>query len=134
MTSMFAIRSCTSDRSLRISEAGHESFTAELLGTGLNASIRVSTHTDADGLLLFFGDLASQERPWHGVRAWESLEEDFRIAASCSRLGEVHFEITLRHLQGAPEECSISAGLLTEFGQLPVFARNAASLFAGTHT
>jgi hypothetical protein len=134
MTPTFAIRSCTSDRSLQVSEAGHESFTAELLGTGLSATLRVSTHTDAEGLSLFFGRLASQEQPWHGIESWESLEGEFRIMASCSSLGEVHFEVGLRFLQGAPEEWSLSAGLLTELGQLPIIARNAALFFSGAHT
>jgi hypothetical protein len=134
MGSSFEICSCTADRTLRIGGLGDDFFTAELLGAGFAAAIRVYTYTDPEGISRFFGGLASQERPWSGVKAWESLEGEFSIEAFCSSIGHVHFEVCLRGLQGSPEEWTISAGFVNELGQLPTISRNADAFFSGAHT
>jgi hypothetical protein len=133
MTSAFLIRSCMSDYSLRFVEAGRESFTAELSGAGLSAVVGVSAFEDL-WLPRYLRDLASQKRPWQGAKSWESMEGELQIEATCSSLGEVRFEVRMWHSRGSPEQWSVSAGVLSELGQLPAIARDSEQFFSGAHT
>lgn len=86
---------------------------------------------DADGLSQLFSRLGAYDRPWSGVESWESLEGEFRLSAVCSPLGKVTFSVQLSGLQGAPEEWSVSASLLTEMGQLQKLSAGAHRFFGG---
>jgi hypothetical protein len=83
------------------------------------------------GVATFFETLAAYQAAWKGEESWESLEGDFRIGATCSALGQVHFLVTLRGAIGAPETWQASAGLTSELGQLPAIAKAARQFYGG---
>jgi hypothetical protein len=126
---MFTIHSTSSDRELTFLDLRGEQFTFELRGHGLQVTREVSTYTDPSGLLEFFTKLGSFERPWEGSPAWASLEDEFRISASCSKLGAVIFSLKISGLPGIPEEWQASFSLTSELGQLPKIANAARSFF-----
>lgn len=116
---MINIRSCTSNRELRISYARDSYLLAELAGYPVSASVEVWVETgDAAGLQAFFADLGKQERPWTGRREWQSIEDDFRLSASCTALGHVFFSVQMSGLHGASEEWAVTAGIEYELGRL----------------
>jgi len=116
---MIHIRSCSSNRELRISRASDSYLLAELAGFPVSAKVEVWVETgDAAGLQAFLADLGEQGRPWSGTREWQSIEGDFKLSATCTALGNVVFNVELRGLQGATEEWAVSAGIDYELGQL----------------
>ena len=116
---MINIRSCTSNRELRISCASDSYLLAELTGFSVSARVEVWVETgDAAGLQAFLTDLGKQGRPWSGTRDWQSIEGDFRLSATCTPLGNVVFSVELHGLQGATEEWAVTAGIDYELGQL----------------
>jgi len=126
---MLSIRSTSSDRELTFLDLHGEQFTVELRGHGLQVSRDVSTYTDSTGLVAFFDKLASYERPWDGSPKWASLEGEFIISASCSKLGEVLFSFEISGHIGTPEQWHTSFSLTSELGQLPKIAKGARSFF-----
>lgn len=116
---MVIIRSCSSDRELRISCANDACLLAELIGFPVSAKVEVWAEPgDAAELHAFFADLGKQERPWSGTREWQSIEGDFKLCATCNALGSVVFKVELHGLQGATEKWAVTAGLDYELGQL----------------
>lgn len=115
---MITIRSCTSNRELRISRARDSYLLAELAGFPVSAKVEVWVETGDDGLEAFLADLGKQCEPWHGTREWQSIEQDFILSATCTPLGNVVFNVELHGLQGASEEWAITAGIDYELGQL----------------
>ena len=116
---MITIRSCTSNRELRIRHARDSYLLVELAGFPVSASVEVWVETgDAAGLQAFLADLGKQERPWNGMREWQSIEDDFKLSATCTALGNVVFNVQMRGLQGAPEEWVVTAGIDYELGRL----------------
>lgn len=116
---MINIRSCTSNRELRISYARDSYLLVELVGFPVSASVEVWVETGgAASLQAFLADLGKQERPWTGMREWQSIEDDFKLAATCTALGHVVFNVQMRGLQGAPEEWAVTAGIGYELGRL----------------
>ena len=130
---MFSIPSRLSSREIIFSDRQGDEFIAELRGNP-SASIRVDAYTDSQGLATYFKELASHDKPWSGEVRWASLEEEFIISATCSSLGEVHFIITFHQYLGSPEEWSISAGIETELGQLPMIAKQVSRFFSNDST
>ncbi|MCW2241617.1 DUF6228 family protein [Azospirillum canadense] len=130
---MFSIRSSESGREISFSNWSGERFHVELKGDLVSASTEVWMYADADadGLSGFFEELGGCDKPWQGQRSWASIERDFCIAASCTSLGNVTFEVGLRGQQSAPEEWRVSVGLVVEFGQLAQIARRAKTFFHG---
>ena len=93
------------NRELRISYARDSYLLVELDGFPVSASVEVWVETgDAASLQAFLADLGKQERPWAGRREWQSIEDDFKLSATCTALGHVVFNVQMRGLQGAPEE------------------------------
>lgn len=91
----------------------------ELDGFPVSASVEVWVETgDAASLQAFLADLGKQKRPWAGRREWQSIEDDFKLSATCSALGHVAFNVQMRGLQGAPEEWAVTAGIDYELGRL----------------
>ncbi len=116
---MINIRSCTSNRGLRISYARDSYLLVELAGFPVSASVEVWVETgDAARLQAFLADLGKQERPWNGMREWQSIEDDFNLSATCTPLGHVVFNVQMHGLQGAPEEWAVTAGIDYELGRL----------------
>ena len=125
---MFSISSTSSSRKLIFSGLNGEYFRVELTGD-VSATTNVWAYTDANNLNGLFQELGRLEKPWQGEKGWQSIEGEFSIAASCSALGEVMFKIQIAGSEGAPEEWRVSAGLATEFGQLPQIAKSAEVFF-----
>lgn len=116
---MINIRSCISNRELKISYASDSYLLAELTGFHVSAKIEVWVETgDAAGLQAFLSELGKQRRPWIGAREWKSLEGDVKLSATCTALGNVLFNVELHGLQGATEEWAVTAGIDYELGQL----------------
>jgi hypothetical protein len=116
---MIIIRSCSSNRELRISCASGSYLLAELAGFPASAKVEVWAETgDAAGLQAFLADLGNQVGPWNGTREWQSIEGDFKLSATCTALGNVVFNVKLHGLQGATEEWAVTAGIDYELGQL----------------
>jgi hypothetical protein len=116
---MINIRSCSSNRELKISCESDSYLLAELTGFPVSAKVEVWVETgDAAGLQAFLADLSKQVRPWSGIREWQSIEGDFELSATCTALGNVTFNVELRGLQGAPEEWAVTAGIDYELGHL----------------
>ena len=116
---MINIRSCSSNRELKISRASESCLLAELTGFSVSAKVEVWVETgDAAGLQAFLADLGEQDRPWSSKREWQSIEGDFRLSATCTALGHIVFNVELHGLQGAPEEWAVTACIEYELGQL----------------
>jgi hypothetical protein len=116
---MINIRSCSSNRELRISCESDSNLLAELVGFPVSAKVEVWVENgDAAGLQAFLADLGKQGRPWNGAREWQSIEGDFKLSATCTALGNVVFNVELHGLQGAAEEWAVTAGIDYELGQL----------------
>ena len=116
---MIYIRSCSSNRELKISHASDSYLLAELTGFSVSAKVEVWVETgDAAGLQAFFADLGKQCQPWRGEKEWQSLEGDFRLFATCTPLGNVVFNVELQGMQGATEEWAVTAGIDYELGGL----------------
>jgi hypothetical protein len=116
---MINIRSCTSNRELKISCARDSYLLVELAGFPVSASVKVWVENgEASGLRAFLADLGKQERPWKDMREWQSIEDDFKLSASCTALGHVVFNVQMRGLQGAPEEWAVTVGIDYELGCL----------------
>jgi hypothetical protein len=74
---MITIRSCTSSRELQISYAGNSHLLVGLAGFPVSASVEIWVENgDASSLQAFLADLGKQERPWKGMREWQSIEDD----------------------------------------------------------
>ena len=131
---MFSIHSTTSSRELVFSDLKGEYFSVELKGQSVSALNGVWAYTDTKFLNGLFQELGEYDTPWQGQRSWTSIEEEFRIAATCTSMGSVIFEVELCGLQGEPEEWRVKAGLVTEFGQLVQIAKRAAEFFNAPDT
>jgi len=125
---LFSIKSTLSSRELVFSERFDEYFRADIKGD-IATSINVYTYTDESGILRLFSELSSLNKPWQGVRIWESSEDDFSISVSCSPLGQVLIEVYLSKSTASPEELTVKMSLVTEFGQLPKIAQDAKAFF-----
>ena len=130
--SLLSLRSSNSGRVVRIAARGELYLVASLEGPGLSGAVEVWVETgDVARLALFFAELATLEAPWVGARTWGSLEGDFELAATCTNLGAVTFQISMSGQPGGPEEWRLQAGLETELGQLGKFAEEAKDLVHG---
>ncbi|APE00815.1 hypothetical protein ALT761_02371 [Alteromonas sp. 76-1] len=129
----FSIVSSISNNSLRFSSLEPEYVTVDLSGV-VSASVRVCTYTDENGISNWLNKLASFSKPWKSVIEWQSLESQFSISATCSSLGEVRLSFQLSDMHGHPEEWHVTSSILTDFGQLPVLAKQAERFFNHART
>ena len=88
----------------------------------------VWAYTDAYGFADLMEHLASYEKPWLGAKSWESIEGEFKFSATCSKLGQVTFELELSHY-GCAEEWLLKIQINSELGQLPKSAKSARRFF-----
>jgi len=122
------IKSATSDLELILSDINGDYFSAQIEASHINAKRKVWAYTDAYGFADLLENLSSLTSPWEGEEVWESLEGEFRFSASCSKLGQITFEVALLH-QGCPEEWLLQTQIKYEFGQLPKLAKSARAFF-----
>lgn len=126
---MFSIHSVSSDRELQFHSLQGDEFMVELQGLSPSALLRVSAYTDAFGLNRLFQELAQLEKPWQGIKSWESLEGEFSLSSTCSLLGNVTFRVILIGLMGASEEWRLEAGLNIDFGMLQEIGKKSDAFF-----
>ena len=124
----FSIDSSISGNSLKVVSLEPDYMFVELTGI-VSVKLRVCTFTDEMGLPNFLRKLSKYNRPWKSEQEWNSLEEQFKISATCSKLGEVYLKITLSDMHGNPEQWSVSTSIVTKLGQLEHLANNAESFF-----
>jgi hypothetical protein len=127
--SSFSVHSVDSDRELVFRDRNGERFTVELKGSELFGSVDVWLHPVANDLHIFFQELAGFPNAWQGARAWESLEGELSLSATCSTLGQVTFFVKFYHRAGSPEDWEVRARLVTELGQLEKIAKEAKIFF-----
>ena len=126
---MFSIHSVDSDRELVFHSHTQEHFKVELRSEKLFASVDVWHSPETNDLNTFFQELAVFPNPWQGVKAWNSLEGEFSISATCAVLGQVTFTIKLCHLTRSSEDWQVEAELVTELGQIEKIAKGANVFF-----
>ena len=134
MNGTFSIKSTTSDREISFSQFDGEDFVVQVKGS-VSGSTKVygyAPHTY--NLAHWFSELGQETNGWSETKKWESLEGEFKLSASCSSLGQVHFELSLRILPGADEEAYIEVGLETELGQIEGISNGAGRFFKGKNT
>lgn len=127
--SEFIIKSNDSDLLLRLSDIKDDFFTAEIISNRLTAKISVygycpHSYSFAD----FFERLASQDKPWETEQCWESLEGEFKLAATCSSLGAVIFTVNFN--QNGGEDWNIETEIRSDLGQIPELARTGRLFFS----
>ena len=105
-------------------------FPVELSGYSVSAHTQLWSEMDAPELADFFFDLGKQKTPWKGALKWASLEGDLGLSVTCTALGSVTFQVTLRGLPGAPEEWSVQVGIEIGLGELERLASEAERLCA----
>ena len=125
----FLIKSTESDYELAFSRLSSESHKVELRGADLFASTVIWGFPDFSDLSRYFCWLGIQDRPWATTRRWQPLERDFSLAATCSSVGKVTFQICIGKRTGGPEEWSITAHIQSELGQLESLAQKAKAFF-----
>ena len=134
MSAMFSIKSTSSDREICFSQYDGEDFVVEVKGnvSGVTKVYGYAPHTH--NLAHWFSELGRQGEGWKDTKTWESLEGEFKLSASCSSLGQVHFELSLRMLPGANEEAFIQVGLESELGQIEGISNGAGKFFESKNT
>jgi len=70
------------------------------------------------------------EKPWPGEKTWASIEDDFSMKITCSKLGQVKFEFKFRLKQGGDEESTTKANIRTEPGMVPIISKQAKDFFS----
>lgn len=124
----FRIKSSDSDLELILSDIKDDYFKARIVSNHINSVREVYAYTDAYGFADMMESLASHEKGWPDKQRWETLEGEFKVYATCSKLGKVTFEIELSHY-GCSEEWILNTQLNTELGQLPRLAKSARAFF-----
>lgn len=126
---MISIKSNSSDRELRFLSRRGDYISMELLG---NPSLSHETYiyTSQDRLAKIFEEFATIYKPWSGEKTWASIEDDFSMKITCSKLGQVIFEFRFRQRQGSDEESTTEANLKTELGILPMISKQAKDFFS----
>lgn len=127
--SEFTIKSNDSDLRLTLTDVNGDYFTAKVISDRLSAQISVWAHSDSYGFADLFDWLAIQDKPWDGEQSWQSLEGEFKVAATCSSLGVIMFKVYFERF-GGDEDWKIETEIRSEMGQMPELAR-AARIFFG---
>jgi Family of unknown function (DUF6228) len=127
----FRIKSSLSDVELRLFNIQGDYFTVEIVSGSMKAIREVWAYTDAYTFADLIEALASHDRPWEGSECWESLEGEFKFSATCTKLGQVMFEIELSQ-SGNAEFWLIKSQIRSDFGTLPILARSARVFFGNT--
>jgi hypothetical protein len=129
----FCIDSVDSDLKLILNDLKGDYFTVHLVSNHLTVVREIYAYTRPCSFPDLMESLAIYEKPWTGVKRWESLEGEFKFSASCNIRGNVTFEIELVHY-GIAEEWLVKTQLNTEFGQLPKLAKAARSFFGDLYS
>ena len=127
--STIEIRSSSGGRSLRFHSRSGDYFVASIEGDGPQASVIVWGYTDCSLLVDLFTSIARDWQGWQGERTWASIEGEFRITATTTRLGRVTLMVQLAHTDGE-DDWRLTIPVFTEAGQLEGIARRAAAFFS----
>jgi len=127
--SSIEIRSSSGRRSLRFHSRSGDYFVASIEGDGPQASARVWGYTDCHLLVDLFASIARDWQGWQGERTWASIEGEFRITITTTRLGRVTLMVYLAHTDGE-DDWRLTVPIFTEAGQLEAIARRCASFFS----
>ena len=112
-----------------LSRRNDEYVDVEFRGRRIQAGTTVYLHAKVDGLDIWFQKLGRLEKPWDGAIEWTSIERDFRLAVTCSRIGHVHFDIEIHRQNDLQEESTMTAGLMTDLATLQSIAKDAQTFF-----
>lgn len=130
---MFTIHSVNSEKELIFSSYENEYFRVELKGTDVYAYTEVWDAAWVDvtfkGLDRFLDQLAKNGQPWHGEQKWTSLDHEFSLCVSCSKTGQVTFQVELDPHPGNGESWFVKANIMTELGHLEKIAKDAELFF-----
>ena len=124
----FRIKSCLSELELRFFNPQVDYFSVEIISPTIRAVKEVWAYTNSYTLADLLEALASQNNTWEHEEIWESLEQEVKLLVTCSKLGQIIFEIELREVESI-EEWSIRVQLQSEFGALPMLAKSARKFF-----
>ena len=113
----------------KLSTGGEQYVDVEFRGNRVQAGTTVYLYAKFSGLDIWFQELGRLERPWDGAIEWISIERDFRLIVTCSRIGHVHFDIEIHRQNDLQEESSVSAGLMTDLAALQSIAKDAQTFF-----
>lgn len=125
---MFSIESLISNNKIIFDELDGNDCIVKLDGD-IITSLELSIFTDPYGISNLFKELSSYEKAWEGQKSWESIERDFLISVSCSKLGKVFINIIMDKWITTEAKWKISIDLVTEMGQLPEVAKSAERFF-----
>jgi hypothetical protein len=107
-----------------------EYFNAELKVKTMRAEVRVYAY-GAQGLASLFEETAREWRGWKGVKAWESLEGELKLAATHDGLGHIGLLVEM----GPPyEEWKAQGVVALEAGSLDVPARRLSEFVAASRS
>lgn len=124
----FIVKSAETDARLVFSQRVGDDFLVEFQSQQLQVVHSVCGYTDPQGVARLFQEAAAYSRPWQGQLLYQSLEQEFSIAASCSSLGAISLEVGFSRV-GARHEWSATTTIQIEFGQLSALASNAQRFF-----
>lgn len=127
----FRIKSSLSDVELRLFNIHGDYFTIEIVSSNIKAAREVWAYTDSYTFADFLEALASQDSPWEGSEAWESIEGEFKFWATCSKLRQITFEIELNQ-SNITEAWLMNTKIRSDFGSLPILAKTARKFFGNS--
>ncbi len=129
---MFTIHSVNSEKELIFSSHENEYYRVELKGADISAFTDVwdgGEHSSIEGLVPFLNRLAQAGQPWAGEQKWTSLDHEFSLCVTCSKTGQVTFQVELDAHPGNAEFWFVKANIVTDLGQLAKIAKDAELFF-----
>ena len=122
------IKSSRDRRCLVFSDHAGDYFTATITGDPVSATKKVWGYTDTQFLVEMFEGIARDWTGWEGERAFESIEGDFRVAATSDRLGPVVLTVSLRS-NDLDDHWWAEAPIFLDAGSLDAVARQVDAFF-----
>lgn len=129
---MFTIHSVNSEKELIFSSYENEYFRVELKGADVYACTDVWDGGElalVEGLGPFLNQVSQAGQPWAGEQKWTSLDHELSLCVTCSKTGQVTFQVELDPHPGNRESWFVKANIVTELGQLAKIAKDAELFF-----
>jgi hypothetical protein len=104
-------------------------FSIRVTNTNLDATARVyAPDPYCYSLGCLFREIAAEWRGWDGFKTWQSLEGELKVNCANDRRGHITIAVELR--SGFYDlDWHVKTAVLTEAGQLDLFARHARKFF-----